>query len=450
MKRKLLTAALAAVFIVVPAEAQVHTHAPGPDATHQGHGRMSMVDFGRGWMGLGMAQAFPALTLALPGEDNTPLDEVGVYLTQPAIMFNIEAPESRVVLRTTINLEGLTQPDGELTFGGWGEGFLDKRHPHTYLHELMLSFNIRGDENNGWSVSAGKGFTPFGTDDPMMRPVMKYPTNHHLSQILERWTLSTAWTRGRWSVEAGVFGGNEPTSPTDLSNIESFGNSWSARVTHRAGAGVMGAWPWEFAASFGRVQEEHETETTITNLYNVALRHEHDHGDVHMYSLVEASVSDSEHGGQYYSVLAEGSLQRGRHKPYARAEFATRPEYARRGAAGSEGFFRYDHDDHAIGSTRWLIVSGGYGLTISTLPFGMRPFVETQFNSVARESGALTPSVMYGKTNFWTLSAGFRVFLGGDPMRMGAYGVLDPMTMMHRMQMAGATPTPATPSAHGH
>ena len=439
---------LVVLLLASPAPAQVHTHAPGPDATHQGHGRMSMVDFGGGWMALGMAQAFPAVTFALPGENDTPLDGVGVYVTQPALMFNVEAPRSSVVLRATVNLEGLTQPDGELTFGGWGEGFLDKRHPHTYLHELMLSVNLRGDENHGWSVSAGKGFTPYGTDDPMMRPVMKYPTNHHLSQILERWTLSTAWTSGKWSVEAGLFGGNEPTSPTDLSNIESFGNSWSARVTHRVGTGVMGAWPWEIAASFGRVREEHEDESTVTNLYNVALRHEGDHGPSHLYSLVEASFSDPNHGAGHLSILAEGSLQTARHKPYARVEFATRPEYARQGPPGTDGFFRYDHDDHPIGSTRWVIVSAGYGLTVSTLPFGIRPFVEGQFNAVSNNSGSMIPSVMYGRTSFWTMSAGFRVFLGGDPMRMGAYGVLDPMTMMHRMQMAGAASAPATSHQH--
>ena len=30
-------------------------------------------------------------------------------------------------------------PDGELALGDWGEGFVDRRHPHTYLHELVLS-----------------------------------------------------------------------------------------------------------------------------------------------------------------------------------------------------------------------------------------------------------------------------------------------------------------------
>ena len=33
------------------------------------------------------------------------------------------------------------------------------------------------------SLSAGKGFAPFGTDDPMSRPIFRYPVNHHLAQI---------------------------------------------------------------------------------------------------------------------------------------------------------------------------------------------------------------------------------------------------------------------------
>jgi hypothetical protein len=442
-----VAASVAAVLFVSTASAQVHTHAPGPDRVHQGHGRMSMVDFGGGWMALGMAQVFPTASFTLPAESGTSLDENGLYLTQPALMFNVESPGSRIVLRTTINLEGFTQPDGELTFGGWGEGYLDKRHPHTYLHEAMLSYNLRGDENAGFSISAGKGFAPYGTDDPMMRPPVKYPTNHHLSQILERWTLNAAWTNRGWSLEAGLFGGNEPTSPSDLSNIESFGNSFSARVTHRVGDGVMGAWPWEFAASYGRVTEEHDAEQKITNLFNAAIRHEHDHGDVHMYGLLEASMSDPDHGDGYYSLLAEGSLQRGRHKPYARIELATRPEYAREGAPGTDEFFRYHHDDEPVGSTRWLIVGAGYGYTATTLPWGVRPYAEAQYHAVQHHSGQLSPTRLFGRSRFWTLSAGFRIFLGGDPMRMGAYGVLDPMTMMHRMQMTSAA-MPASDHVH--
>ncbi len=58
---------------------------------------------------------------------------------QPMIMAHAGAFSNRIRLVGTLNLEGLTIPDGELTLGDWGEGFIDRRHPHTYVHELMLS-----------------------------------------------------------------------------------------------------------------------------------------------------------------------------------------------------------------------------------------------------------------------------------------------------------------------
>ena len=74
------------------------------------------------------------------------------YLTQPALMANLESPSRRLVLRTTLNFEGVTLGSGELTYGVWGEGFIDKRHPHTLLHEAMLSWNL-------WEI-AGGGLSP--------------------------------------------------------------------------------------------------------------------------------------------------------------------------------------------------------------------------------------------------------------------------------------------------
>jgi hypothetical protein len=257
---------------------QQHAHAPVDSAIAVQHAGMqhdmTMLLLGGGWMAIGMAQIVPTATIALPADDGTPLARRGLYLTQPALMFNIESTGSGVSLRTTLNFEGVTQPAGELTFGGWGEGFLDKRHPHTLLHEAMLSVNIWARDGGGFSVSAGKGFAPYGTDDPMSRPIVKYPTNHHLSQILERWTLNAVYASPQWSAEVGVFGGNEPTSPWDFSNIESFANSWSARVTGRLGVGRMGFWPWEVSASFGHVKEEHDDGARVTHLFNAALRHE--------------------------------------------------------------------------------------------------------------------------------------------------------------------------------
>jgi hypothetical protein len=414
----------------------------GEGAAQGGQHRMWMRPLGADWTIMGMAQAFPVVSTTLNAGDGTALDVTELYLTQPAVMFNIEGPGSRVTLRTTLNFEALTLPDGELTAGGWGEGFLDKRHPHTFLHELMLSVDAWDAAAGALSVSFGKGFAPFGTDDPMSRPGLKYPTNHHLSQILERWTLNGAYVRGGWSVEAGVFGGAEPERPWDLSNIGSFADSWSARVAHRFGGGFGPGAVTEASASFGRVREIHHGEAIVTNLYNAALRHGASYAFGTLYGLVEGSRSDPQDDEGYFSVLGEVQLRRGIHQPYYRIEYATRPEYARQGASGSADFFRYDHDSHAVGATRWLINTIGYGAELTGYPVSARPFIELQYNRVSAERGGIDPTVLFGQRSFWGLTAGFRLFLGGDPMRMGAYGVLDAMTSLHRSPMAhpGAAP----------
>lgn len=425
-----------------PDSAQQQHPAQHDSATAMQHGgmqhEMTMVSVGGGWMAIGMAQLFPTATIALPSDDDTPLARRGLYLTQPALMFNLESPGSGVSLRTTLNFEGITQPGGELTFGAWGEGFLDKRHPHTFLHEAMLSVSVWAAHGGGFSLSAGKGFAPYGTDDPMSRPVVKYPTNHHLSQILERWTLNAVYASPLWSLELGVFGGNEPTSPWDFSNIETFANSWSARINRHFGTGEMGVWPWELSASFGHVKEEHEASepASVTRLFNAALRHEDDYTFGRMYALIEGSLSDPKQGDGFFSVAGEASVTRGVHKPYGRIEYASRPEYARNGAPDTRGFFRYDHDDEPIGSTRWLTLVAGYGVTAPRLPFSARPYIEAQWNRVSEDKGGIDPQTLFGRSSFLSLSAGFRLFLGGEPMRMGSYGVLDAITLMHRMQMA--------------
>jgi hypothetical protein len=326
-----------------PDSAQRAHPAQHDSAQMGGHGmshEMTMVNLGGGWMAIGMAQAFPTGTIAAPSEDDTPLARKGLYLTQPALMLNVEAPGSSVSLRTTLNFEGITQPWGELTFGDWGEGFIDKRHPHTFLHEAMLSVNVWAKRGGGFSLSAGKGFAPYGTDDPMSRPVIKYPTNHHLSQILERFTVNAVYSHPSWSFEVGVFGGNEPTNVWDFSNIEGFANSFSPRVGKHFGSELMGTWPFELTGSFGYVKEEHQEgePAALTRLYNVALRHEDDHGSGRMYALIEGSWSDLEDGDGYFSILGEGSITRGLHKPYARIEYATRPEFVRQDRRARPGF----------------------------------------------------------------------------------------------------------------
>lgn len=410
--------------------------AEGGDRMRHTMFRLSLGD----WHFAGMGQIFPMVTAG--GPESGPGGEIGRtewYLTQPALMANLETPSRRLVLRTTLNLEGVLLESGELTYGGWGEGFIDKRHPHTLVHEFMLSLNLWQDAERGLSLSAGKGFAPYGTDDPMSRPGVKYPTNHHLSQVLERWTANAIWRLAGWSLEAGVFDGAEPEGPYDFSNIRDFPNSWSGRLARWWTSGAHSGAEWEVSVSRARVTESHHGDETTTILANAALRHSGPAGPGMLYGLVEASRSDPEASEGYFSLLAEARYDANRHQPYVRLEYATRPEYLRTEPAGSDGFFRYDHHAEAIGATRWFIAGAAYAREVSALPVSLRPFLEVQYHRVRTERGSVPQGGFPGTdSRFWVLSLGARLFLGGGPMRMGSYGILDPMTTMGRMTGAAA------------
>ncbi|MEX2530897.1 MAG: hypothetical protein WD960_08995 [Gemmatimonadota bacterium] len=411
-----------------PAPAQNHPH--------------WMFDLGGGWNLGAMGQLVPIAAGGLAPE-GSPLRHTSVYLTQPVAMVNLESGEARFVLRFTPHFEGLTIAGGEKTFGGWGEGFIDSRHPHTYLHELMLSWNAWEAPGGRFSLSAGRGFAAYGTDDPMARPAVGYPTNHHLSQILERWTVNAVYvTEGGWGVEGSIFDGGEPESPGDVGNHGNFPNSWSVRLSRRMGPGDR-AGPfatWEVAASFAEVRETHGGHTDLTRLMNGKVRYGADAPLGRLYGLVEASLSRPEESSGYFSVLGEGQIERGVHRPYVRLEYATRPEYEREGTE-APGFFRYDHDAPAIGATRWLIATLGYGHRLSGFPLAAKPFVEVGYHHASHERGPerLDPDQLFGASSFWGFRAGFRIFIGADgPMRMGSYGVLDPMSVMMRGSPHGA------------
>ena len=266
----------------------------------------------------------------------------------------------------------------------------------------------------------------------MSRPVVKFPTNHHLSQILERWLVSGTYLHNSGlSLEGSVFGGSEPADAYDLSNIESFGDSYSARIAQRFG-GTGAAAPWELSASWAHVEEAHHERKDVTELYNAALRHVGRYRFGEVYALAEASRSSVEEGDGYWSLLGEARVQAGSHRPYYRVEFATRPEYERQGLPGSDGFYRYDHDSHAIGTSRWQIHSLGYEVDLRSARTIARPFIEAQYHRVRQDEGDFVPAESFGTDRFWSLSAGFKLFLGGDAMRMGTYGVLDPMTSSMR------------------
>jgi hypothetical protein len=363
------------------------------------------------------AYAVPVYTFADPVPRGRSLGEIRVV--QPALMAHVGAFDSRLRLVATVNLEGLTIPDGELTPGDWGEGFIDRRHPHTYLHELMLSWYQRVGLG-GVSLSLGKGFAPFGTDDPMARPPLRYPVNHHLSQILER---SVAILGGRFGpvlLEGSLFNGDEPERPGQWPRISRFGDSWSARLTVLpiAGLEVQGSHAAvespEHRPGFGIDQKK----WSLSARWSGPVRH------VPVYGLLEwARTSEAEGFFVFHSLLAEGAWRLGSNRLHYRYERTERPEEHR-----MLNLFRSvrPHLENAIlGTTRWTIHTAGYGYQLAlTRPLAAFPFVEVSYGRVADVgAGLFDARSFYGKSTFWSVSTGIRLSAGMPLHRMGRYAV---------------------------
>ncbi|HEX6260544.1 MAG TPA: hypothetical protein VFZ51_07800 [Woeseiaceae bacterium] len=362
-------------------------------------------------------------TPALQGEDFTEF-----YLTQPVLMAQLS--QGPVEFNGMINFEGLTLERGELNAGVWGEGYADRRHPHTYLHEAALT--LQGDVfRSRVSLTAGRGFAPFGSDDPMVRPFVKYPANHHLAQLLERLILIGALQHGPVTLEAGLFNGTEPVDPEDTGDFGAFGDSWSGRAT-------LHPWHWlELQASYAEV-------TSPENQFGGGLDHEMWHasarveraiGDVNAYLLVETGeTSEGVNGFQvffFHTALAEAALQRGRWQLALRLERSERPEEER-----ETNLFRTVRpatDNSILGITRWT--SAGLQLAAATRlgSFRLQPFVEVTRLHVQplEEFPVLLPENLYGSDRMWSFSLGIRSVIGAWHTRMGRYGAARQAAQQH-------------------
>ncbi|HEY9225887.1 MAG TPA: hypothetical protein VIP11_04525, partial [Gemmatimonadaceae bacterium] len=323
------------------------------------------------------AQVVPLVTQANPTAGRDVLTEG--YLTQPVLMAHGAWRALRGV--GTVNLEGLTLQRGELNTGGFGEGFVDRRHPHTYLHELMAGAEVdRGPLVT--SVFFGRGFVPFGSDDPMMRPFEKYPTNHHLAQVLERLVAIGAVRYGPVMLEGSTFNGDEPVSPSDPPVWRRFGDSWSTRLT------VLPLRGAELSASFASVRSPEVRPGRGLDHRKTALvaRYSRSATNSWRYALAEWEHTDElDHGvtaTALSSVLAEGAYCRSGAIIGARFERTDRPE-----EEPTLDPFRSPRppiDLTNLGVSRWTTMT----LTLSAFPFDARvfsgrPFVEIERASVA-------------------------------------------------------------------
>lgn len=388
---------------------------PVPAASAQEHQHGAAVHVG------GMAVGL--WTLADPAFAGDRLSEA--YLTQPMLFGHVSLAGGAVAVLATINLEGITLRRGELAAGNAGEGYVDRRHPHTFVHEAVVVTRAPSWHGLETSLAVGRGFVPFGTDDPMVRPFTKYPTNHHLAQVLERLIVVGAVRRGPIMLEASVFNGDEPMRSEDFGRLDRFGDSWSLRATVQPLRGL------ELQSSLASVASpehafggglDHRKRSASARLDTSPVP------GVELYALLEWARTDEYSIGRRFfrfeSALAELAAGRGGWGGALRLERTTRPEEERLRDPFRSA--RPHADENIVGITRWTSVTGRVEKTFVTRSGGwtLEPFVEMARHAVRQTEGILfDPVAQFGSDRLWNVSLGARIGGGMRHSRMGRYGV---------------------------
>lgn len=358
------------------------------------------------------------------------------YLTQPLLHAHVVSPRDIFELRAMLDFEGRTLARGELTPGAYGEGYVDRRHPHTYLHELVATARTPQWRGFSASVSSGKGFAPFGTDDPMSRPIARFPVNHHLAQILERYVFIGALAWRPFVVETARFNGDEPEHPSDAPNANHRGDSRATRITLRPEYDLFRGAEIQWSTARVRSPESPTGRGFDQHKRSAAARIERKVGDVDVYALAEWAHTDlfkaNRRAFALRSSLAEASVARGIIRLSARYEQTVRPEDERLTNA-----FRTVYPSaevQILGTTRFDVMTLGAEARRRFAGVTLAPFVEASLvraNETARPA-AFVPREFYGSNRITQLSIGLRADVGMTHGRMGRYGVAAGRAAMHR------------------
>ncbi|QJR36353.1 hypothetical protein [Gemmatimonas groenlandica] len=346
------------------------------------------------------------------------------YLTQPNVMG--DAAWGALRFTGTLNFEGYTLRRGELNAGMYGEGYADRRHPHTLVHEAMLAVATPARAGFRATLAGGKGFTPYGTDDPMMRPFVKYPVNHHHAQIIERVLVMGAVQVARGdraiTLEQSWFNGDEPVGPFTGPQWSRVGDSRSTRLTvsplPSLEAGVSSAFVRSPGLTQGGAFDHRQLSSSLR--YDVPAKR---------YALLEIARTDESLGTQrvfrFASVLVESSIVHRGWALSARAENTDRPESER-----LLDLFRTPNghvDFQLVGITRWSIGTVQLAAPGTGIPrlrgTHLTPFVEVAraHARAQRTPAVFVPAEFYGSDTQWSLSIGARVHAGTMRRRMGRY-----------------------------
>jgi hypothetical protein len=345
------------------------------------------------------------------------------YITQPMLHGHLAVLDGTLGATGMLNFEGATLKRGELAPGAWGEGYEDRRHPHSWIHELMGFAATPSYRGVAVSVAGGKGFAPYGTDDPMVRPIERFPVNHHLSQILERAVIIGALRWHPLTVEGGVFNGDEPESPTDAPDASHFANSWARRLTLRPVAGVE----LQVSDAHVRSPESPSGRAPDHQQRSASLRLERSTRAGGVYALAEWStlkmVKAGVDAGHLGSALFEGSLARAGFSVAARYERTLRPEEER-----LTNQFRTvfpSAEVQTVGLTRFDVATIAFSRATRIAGVKLAPFIELS-RVAARPTAvpaAFDPATFYGRDRITVLSLGARLAVGMTHARVGRYGV---------------------------
>lgn len=363
------------------------------------------------------ASAVTLITRATPTAARRSLTEA--YVAQP--MLNVAWFRPNAFLITTVDLEGLTMRRGELTTGIYGEGYVDRRHPHTYLHELVGGL-AGALEGTALSVTVGKGFVPFGSDDPMLRSAIKYPVNHHLAQILERAIVSGGLRRRFAILEAALFNGDEPVDPGSFPELSNFGDSWAVRL-------IVGDARLQASGSYAFVRspESPSGQSLDQRKQHASVRWKRSSASRDMAALAEwaRSVEVSRSGAEAFSFstwLAELEWRSRRWAGALRLERTDRPEEERMPDPTRTARPAVDHS--LLGITRWHVATLTARRELASRRLKIAAFAETSLSHPRPTApSAFQPGSFYGSDRLWMATVGARMSIGAGHEGMGYYGV---------------------------
>ncbi|MCC6927659.1 MAG: hypothetical protein IT359_01600 [Gemmatimonadaceae bacterium] len=371
-------------------------------------------------------------TVAAPGAHGQRITEG--YLTQPMLFGSMQLAGGAVQALATLNLEGVTLRRGEINPGGYGEGYIDRRHPHTYAHELMLGAQGRRGPVAA-SLWGGKGVVPFGSDDPMVRPFVKYPVNHHLAQVMERVLVVGSLRLPHAAIEFARFNGDEPEGVSDWPNGGRAMDSWSSRLTAWGPRGL------ELSASAARVQSpEFATGQGLDQRKEAAsLRWSAPGGSTRAVRYAFAEWARTREGNArrpdiftFQSLLAEGAVAVRGATLALRLERTERPEEDR--LSDPYRTVRPLLDFNILGRTRWSIVTVNVAAPPRAWgPLQLVPFAEAGWlrPRALSHPTPLDPVAFFESKQLWLWSAGVRLHTGSMRPRFGRYGAALERTPTH-------------------